>query len=495
MPPEAKIITKNEDLPEFELGNNKKKSFFSRIMKKKEQAPQRPQSLEISEESKTDIPEVSEDDLNNIRKALGINEDNQSTIREEFEEKTATDSFMEKPEVEDDELKPPTMPSKIASQKTKPKTEKTKPEPISKLKKPKITTPDLTELILKHNKETPIKKPEIKVNPEKPLQKLEKDFEKNKNQLVKKVEKKDATVSHAKHQAKKHFEIYKKQIDKLAKTHAIQINKEKKTHETKLKKKAEMLEKKRLSLNAKELKLKEKEKLLSEKEAKINKQVADLEGYAKEISLLDKQLFKNKQEIEKQKAILSDLKSQLAVTKKAISEANQEQKQAEKEHEEYLKKIDLELARKKKDYDELERKSYNEKKILDSKRADIMKEQARLEKLIQDEKKVAEALNNRNYLPKRDEHIKVLEDHDDDWQKDYHEKYVAVQESPLDEIHEKIQDCRELLEEQKYDDAKYIYNDIRTEFLNSDFSDEDKILLKKEIKELYDEICLKILNK
>jgi hypothetical protein len=62
-----------------------------------------------------------------------------------------------------------------------------------------------------------------------------------------------------------------------------------------------------------------------------------------------------------------------------------------------------------------------------------------------------------------------------------------------DVLKEKVKDCRELIGETNFDDAKLLYNEIREEFLSAKMDEEAKKTIRHEIRELYDEICLKLI--
>jgi hypothetical protein len=70
------------------------------------------------------------------------------------------------------------------------------------------------------------------------------------------------------------------------------------------------------------------------------------------------------------------------------------------------------------------------------------------------------------------------------------ELYIDDEES----LKEKISDCKDLVNEANYDDAKMLYNEIREEFMSAVLDDDAKKEIRHEIRELYDEICLKLIS-
>jgi hypothetical protein len=60
-------------------------------------------------------------------------------------------------------------------------------------------------------------------------------------------------------------------------------------------------------------------------------------------------------------------------------------------------------------------------------------------------------------------------------------------------IQQKIQACKQLIKEGKYDDSKLFYNEIRDDFGKLEIDDATKKELKHEIRELYDEICISMM--
>jgi hypothetical protein len=63
-----------------------------------------------------------------------------------------------------------------------------------------------------------------------------------------------------------------------------------------------------------------------------------------------------------------------------------------------------------------------------------------------------------------------------------------------DRLGQKILDCRDLLREENYEDAKVLYNELREEFTGLQLDDEKKKSLRQELRELYDEICTGIVS-
>jgi len=62
-----------------------------------------------------------------------------------------------------------------------------------------------------------------------------------------------------------------------------------------------------------------------------------------------------------------------------------------------------------------------------------------------------------------------------------------------DALNQKIQDCKDLLKEENYEDAKLLYNELREAITSAKIEEEKKKLVKHEIRELYDEICIGII--
>jgi len=66
---------------------------------------------------------------------------------------------------------------------------------------------------------------------------------------------------------------------------------------------------------------------------------------------------------------------------------------------------------------------------------------------------------------------------------------------PVISLKDKLSDCKDLVDSGHLDDAKNLYNEIRDEFSKiTGVSDAEKERLKHDVREVYDEISLKIMN-
>lgn len=70
------------------------------------------------------------------------------------------------------------------------------------------------------------------------------------------------------------------------------------------------------------------------------------------------------------------------------------------------------------------------------------------------------------------------------------EIYVDDEEN----LNRKINECKELIRESNYDDAKAKYNQIRDEFMSAVLEDDSRKTIRHELRELYDDIALKMIS-
>ncbi len=242
----------------------------------------------------------------------------------------------------------------------------------------------------------------------------------------------------------------KKQVTK--KTNKIKIPKPKK----KLDKRKNIIEDKAISLKVKESKVQKLKKDLTKKDTKLGTREKFIEEESKKYEVLLKEINSLKNDLKKQK-----------------SELDKKEKSLEKK-EKHLEKKENEA-----DIDD---------RALDYAMSEFEKEKIKLE---DDEfhaylkSKVSEI--HGEPVPKSSISIADIKKTDSLRIPNLSDKKLSIQES--------IEKCRALVVQGKIDQAKYLYNGLRLEFVKKQIPEPDRTRLHNQIRELYDSINLASLNR
>ncbi|PLW79696.1 hypothetical protein C0585_06910 [Candidatus Woesearchaeota archaeon] len=277
-------------------------------------------------------------------------------------------------------------------------------------------------------------------------------------------------------------------------------------------------------IREREERLKELEADFSKKNEFAEKKIAELKTLELELEYKEKELKEKEKVVEKDRFQLSD--KEISINSKEdrlntlYDEYDQKQKELDKKEEDLVKLIkDAELDKEtlKKDKEELSSKQKqfdenikNQKDEIESLKKDLEK---RKNELDLKEKELNMADNALDYAMKEynekkddlddDEFHKYLHDklnelsnHDDVMKTasknfNVNDKYV----SEIQKINNQIDSCRTLIGKKDFDSAKEIYNKIRKSYYESDLSESEKENIHNDIRDLYDEINIGMLNK
>ena len=504
----------------------KKKSFFSNIFKLKEKKVETENKSSdlpffgneinssgkdnISQENKDkknigqETKKVKKEDIENIRAALGITQKKDKSVREKFEEDVSKDTKKKKKVIgksSESELTDILLKHKIDVPKKSVKKTKSGKKSESNVKvKPNKK--------VKNKSTNQISSKVFNSKAKEDLEKIHGEIEKTKTEMLADVEKRKPEILKAKAKIKAEFQKYEKKIKDTIKKDTKEFNSYK-TAETKaltelrkkIKQKQLKLDKRQDSLTKKELSVAKKEQNARKLMDKVDIQSQIMEKFSQEIDLLDADIKKNANLIETQKVKLEKMRSEILQNQHEAKEKRDDLQKAEKEFSKRMKKIDKETSKANLDLENIQKKSLKLTKQLEEKEKSIDEKEKEINKLLEDEKKIADFLkNHEDKSVKNKSQVESIADIDFDKQLgessfdgDFGETPLTNSDDTAD-IEDKINDCKQLLEDGEYEDAKLLYNELRNEFIELKLNEDESKNLKSELKDLYDDICLKILR-
>lgn len=461
--PENESTDLNEELPVFEIGESQPKEFSKKTTNKA--------------------------DLDNIRNALGIlPSDKKQSIQKEFEDHVEAEQKKSKSK----ELKKTAIVVKTKQKSTKPKvTKKTfikKPELPKTTKKKtlvKVKKPSSTQ---SNNLQKPVSK----------LKELNTKLETTKNKMLEDAKLRKPNVIKAKQAINKELTLAKKDLNKYFIELKSAAKKETDILKSDAKKDLSALknaESKFVSIEEKVLKQKKevekKEQYLISQTEKVNHQTALLEKFSKEIKSMDSNLKKTSQELAKKKEELANTKKMTLAIKKEFAE-QKKKINAEK------RKLDISTKEKLLKYqavstnlDNLNKKIETKQKAFAKEEEEIKNKRKGLQDMLAEQKKIYNFL--KQHSKTQDENSEVSNvDQETTWTNGSSKQSledISFEDNLVGDINAKISDCDELVKEGKIDDAKMLYNEIRSEFVNGSVDKTDIAKVQLKIKELYEEIC------
>ncbi|MGV8162604.1 MAG: hypothetical protein ACP5N2_04705 [Candidatus Nanoarchaeia archaeon] len=503
----------------------KKRGFLSRLFGKKEQ--------DANMSSKPDyVKKSEEEELEHLRESLGMTDPSRKIALQDMEKtpdyvsRTSWDSQIvdissyRKPA---DYAKDSVLPvfniagkkeSKKEDAKSAKKVEKKEEKKVEK-KEDKKDVKQETKALMVVEKLTPATKPELKERIPQQTTSEVKIMKKKEEKTIEDIESNwDMEAIEAIEAARRNAKLAK-QIDakfkKLMNVYTIKISKM-----VKDKKKSLSIDISKIDQRVKELS--KKETALAIKEQKIKNSDLALQQRKKEIELLSRKeesVKKNKAQleadIEKYKRILTQIRSDMFNAKKSYDyekkefivkrrDLQTEMKRFEDMHEreiqsgeEELAEISSKVEQAQANLDSITKKNQAIMAELKSREMALENKEKKVNELLSQEKKMLSMLRgNSKQMPSEEDLFtkkKIV---------DKPVKIVQEQSGPEiyvddeDALNQKIQDCKDLLREENYEDAKMLYNEIREDFLKANIDDSRKTEVKHEIRELYDEICIGI---
>ncbi len=258
-------------------------------------------------------------------------------------------------------------------------------------------------------------------------------------------------------------------------------------------------------LRARESKLLMHLRKLDEKEAALEEDITKLEAMKSEIQYLaddkkamDKIVAETKLKLEELKAELASANKELQFVRSRIHNENEdaamklkkmhkENQDEELRHKQELKSLTDKIASAKKTLSEMQRKGNQILNQLKTKEDDLKRREDKIAYMLEE---------NKSILTKLEESTKEARPSipSKDYTSDKKSQRYPTSD-PVISLKDKMSDCKHLTETGKLEDAKILYNEIREEFSNiSGITEAEKDKLKHDIKEIYDEISLKIMN-
>lgn len=526
LPPTTPDIQKQPE--KTSVTDNNKKGFLSRLFTKTKTNQPIPETFNDDTSSVNfEVPDadVNSDDLANIRQALGLKDEEKKTFGETttpIDEQINTNPI---PVVE------PIKTKKQKEQKNKAEVQEKALEPTKEeFPEDSLELPPPPDQDIDKDAQTfvdqisPLRKakPEVSARYEK-KQKQKKDsenyfsdlnqqLEKTKNDLVQLAKEKKAKLGKPLTLTTKEERAFTLQLKKTINAYESKTTKKLNVEKAKLKRDTEELLKEIKMLDQREAKLKKIETKHNEREQRVNnekKRLEDLKDVLNdqktELDDLSSSLVEQKEQHDK--LVLQNKNLQrLTLEKKHKLEAK------DKENKLLLKEYDIKIAKADKDYQALQSKSNLLIKTLKSREDTLKQKEKEVKGMLDEERKLFDYLQGAK--PENIEAFKksILEEPKHE-EKSILEESTIINEEPkvmpnldmrsvmqiaiTDEnpLQEKVDDCKELVQEGNLDDAKLLYNDLRKEFLDSNNLNEDeKDKLKHELRELYDEIALGLLR-
>jgi hypothetical protein len=310
---------------------------------------------------------------------------------------------------------------------------------------------------------------------------------------------------------KKLLKTYDGKIIKLAASRKKEIESEisrigKK--EAELNKKMSELDKKEKSVATKAQKLSDLEKSINQRKSELDELVSKEDSLTKRKEIMEKNIAADK-------LTLSGLKTEIANNQKAFDTLQKNISSEKKNLQDDLKKskamVEAEKSKGEKKLAELAKKVEEVEAHLENmqkrekmaaasrknKEAELREKEKEINSLIMQEKKIISLLkNNELQSVEYDSLISRRSGMQTQVPKtiigDDGEPEIYVDDE--DTLNQKIKDCKDLIKEANYDDAKMLYNEIREDFMSANLDEKAKKTIKHEIRELYDEICLKLIS-
>lgn len=485
--------------------------IFKKKEKKAETEPA-PELLADSEEKKSNKKtdsSLTKDDLDNIRTALGITKKKDS-IQKNFEESLEPEKKL------DASLD-------YFTKKVKPKKRERRPVVMK-------------EALSSAEKYFSMLEKQARKDQKELINHVKKSVEKSKNPDVDKK-----VIAKTEKSLKKQLISHKKQLSTFAKEHKVKIKAEHK----KLIKENEKLEKK---IKALDKKIEKQEANLK----RISKDKAELLALKKGAENTKKSREKNKAKIKQEKEQISKLKddklklqNNTSLVKVELVGLEKSFESTKKKYDKKMQDYDKSILSSKKELDNLRQESITVLVKLEKKQKELDEKEKVIHDRLSEEKKILDTLSASNStsdfrdsaLDETDSQSETSDNKDfslglndsqlskgnDDFsgeaeepvKEDFSsespfltepslgesvsnvepvESNKAKSSVPYNNFSDKISDCKMLLDEERYADAKLLYNELRDELMTEEFDEDKKIQITADLHELYDEICLKIIR-
>ncbi|MCF7867050.1 hypothetical protein K9L67_05895 [Candidatus Woesearchaeota archaeon] len=474
----------------------KKKGFFESLLslKKKEKNDDVESNSDVGNK---DSKSLSGDDVSNIRKALGLDQEEAPSKQKEFEDKASDlDSFDADVDLSDisnakeENLTPlnEEFSKSVANKKELDESWVDHSEDILLHKNDNSEIDDtLVSSVDEDLLEEDAKEEDIPFHEDLEEENLIETVEKDQDVVIPDVHfeelERAASIDKqdlldAVHSVISGDEDQEKLIKKINREVTKLFNDKKKEFSKVVKESVKELNKKSTELNKK---IKENKKLVNQeiKEKKLAKKEQDsFKVKLSELKRLEKIENKLKSRKDKYKEDIDNLKGRQKKIKDDILELQKEKKlyeeessKAEKLFEVKMKRFEEEMSKSKKKLADVDLKSKKLLDLLNSKEEELKSREESLNKLVEEERRILSMIDSR-------EAPSLSNDVQDE-----------------DVFHQKISDCRQLIEEGELDDAKLLYNELVEEYVHYDVDGSYKIETHEALKDLYENINVAIMRR
>ena len=298
-------------------------------------------------------------------------------------------------------------------------------------------------------------------------------------------------------------------LKKEAKKYDSKVKKEATSTISKFKKEIAELAKRDHHLRVREEKLVQKLRKLDEQEAELEEDISRLEAMKGEILYLETDKKKMSEELADTTSKLNEVKAELVLTKKELESTRskikkehedssvklkkmtKEYQDEEQKHKKELKELTDKISSAKVTLGNMQKKGTQILNQLKKKEDDLKKKEQSIASKLEENKSILDKLEatTRDMRPSTIYREPPME-------KPSSYSYKSSSSSdPVISLKDKLSDCKDLVDRGHLDDAKNLYNEIRDEFSKiTGVSDAERERLKHDVREVYDEISLKIMN-
>ncbi|MGV8168733.1 MAG: hypothetical protein ACP5N3_01625 [Candidatus Nanoarchaeia archaeon] len=480
--------------------SEKKRGFFSRLFGKKE----KPASTDVSSAKHSE-----EEEMESLRQSLGMTDPSRKIALQDVEKspdyvaRTSWDSQIvdlstyRKPQDYSKEELPAfenKTPAKKAAAETKSK-EKPKKKSVEKPKAPVKVEHSVEDLIPQMVPVKPVPVIEKKKVQESNLDDIKTNWESDASAEIQKASQDNVSLKQADAKLKKIMNVYNIKIAKMVKDRKKALS----ADLSKISTRAKELQKKEAALSAKEQKLSEQEKIIADKKKNLDDLFSKADGVAKNRAAMEKDIEKYKKILGDQRAEMLNAKKSYDYEKKELTAKRNDMQQElkrlrettdseRKKGEDMLERLRKQVEDAQKQLDLTIKKSQDMSTKLRNRELALEEKERKVQDLIDQEKKMLALLKGNTKTPEDvfvkkaayNKPVRVVEEQGES------EIYVDDEDS----LNQKIQDCKDLLKDENYEDAKMLYNEIRADFSTAEIDEARKPEIKHQIRELYDEIAL-----
>jgi hypothetical protein len=257
-----------------------------------------------------------------------------------------------------------------------------------------------------------------------------------------------------------------------------------------------ILQKKTAEVERKKQTIQEKENKLVEIEKSLNERKEALDTLTNQEKTLRARKEGLVNDVEAYKKMSADLKAEVFKVQEELKEIRKHYSTEKSKGQRALMTINAQVNTTQEQLNSLVKKSRVVSSQLKAKEQALHERETEVMELIEQEKKILEILkgNENKGITKEDVKIRFKMKNKKPATIIGFDGQPEIYADDEDKLNKKINDCKDLIHESNFDVAKLLYNEIRNEFMNAVLEENTKRQIKHEIRELYDEISLKIIS-